>query len=427
MNQIAIGQRMPMRQIDINTNEPVTLKLTRHSQSKVNIDISCFALDINGKLINEDYVVFHKQPASPCGQVQLTHYEADTAPGGTQAEFKVSLSQLPYSVDSLFFVLSGATSLNSIDAVDIGIWQQSQKAFVKYQSSDFTRQKASMLMQLYRKGGIWRLSNVCQSVNGGLGGVAHQLGANSDTFTSKPCNDESDMLALVNYKAPQLTNLAEKSAASLVKKGLKKASAKVVLALEASGSMRENYINGQIQQLVDRFTAMAFNFDVNQSFDCWAFAGEPASLGTVTLENHLGFVSKSDGQNLNCKAWPVGNRGSNETKMMRSLIDTYVSKEQGHPVYILLVSDGSIKRNSEISTLLKSTQHLPVFWQVLGYNGFDYGNLKKLGLSGVGIGNCGFFEIENLNAIGKERLYDAMLHEFSVWLKKATRAGVVDI
>lgn len=70
---LTIGQRLPISELSIDEALPITLKFTR--QSPIEIDISCFALDSTGKLINDDYMVFYNQPSSPCRQIRLTHYE----------------------------------------------------------------------------------------------------------------------------------------------------------------------------------------------------------------------------------------------------------------------------------------------------------------------------------------------------------------
>ena len=150
------------------------------------MDISCFALDAAGKLINDDYIVFYNQPTSPCGQIKLTHYESQpTVSKGIQAKFEVSLSKLADSIDSLFFVLSADTPLNQIQLLEIGIWQQSQKAQAEYQAADFAQQQASMLMQLYRKGGVWRVSNVAQGFNGGLAAIVQHFGGDVEEDTTQ--------------------------------------------------------------------------------------------------------------------------------------------------------------------------------------------------------------------------------------------------
>lgn len=115
MNHLTVGQRAPLSNLAIDDTVPITLKFTR--QSPIEMDVSCFALDAEGKLINDDYMVFYNQPTSPCGQIKLTHYESQpTASKGIQAEFEVNLSKLTTNIDSLFFCIISrhAAESNSI-------------------------------------------------------------------------------------------------------------------------------------------------------------------------------------------------------------------------------------------------------------------------------------------------------------------------
>ncbi len=56
MNHLTIEQRLSLSQLNIDETLPITLKFTR--QSLIGIDISGFALDAAGKMINDDFMVF---------------------------------------------------------------------------------------------------------------------------------------------------------------------------------------------------------------------------------------------------------------------------------------------------------------------------------------------------------------------------------
>lgn len=216
MNHLTVGQRSPLSNLAIDDAAPITLKFTR--QSPIEMDISCFVLDTAGKLINDDYMVFYNQPTSPCGQIKLTYYESQpTTNKGIQAEFEVNLSKLATNIDSLFFVLSADTPLNQIQSLEIGIWQQSQKVQAAYQAADFAQQQASMLMQLYRKSGVWRVSNVAQGFNGGLAAIVQHFGGDVEEGspqvlepTATPVQAKPSLEKVMLDKAPKLVNLAKK-------------------------------------------------------------------------------------------------------------------------------------------------------------------------------------------------------------------------
>lgn len=69
---------------------------------------------------------------------------------------------------------------------------------------------------------------------------------------------------------------------------------------------------------------------------------------------------------------------------------------------------------------------LPIFWQFVGLGGRGYGILKKLDdMTGRVIDNCSFFELDDLDDISEEALYENMLEEFPSWLKEAREIGLI--
>ena len=429
MNHLTVGQRAPLSNLAIDDTAPITLKFTR--QSPIEMDISCFALDAAGKLINDDYMVFYNQPTSPCGQIKLTHYESQLSSSSSiQAEFEVNLSKLATNIDSLFFVLSADTPLNQIQSLEIGIWQQSQKAQAAYQAADFAQQQASMLMQLYRKSGVWRVSNVAQGFNGGLAAIVQHFGGDveesspqaADT-TATPMQAKPSLEKVMLDKAPKLVNLAKKATISLEKRQLQQLTAKVALVLDASGSMNRQYKKGRVQEVVNRLLPLAVSFDDDQALDCWAFARDPQYLGEIGLSNYDGFIDNAHG---GWRKWALGPRVNNEAEVMKAVTDFYQKDGLDVPVYVLFISDGGVSDNRGITKVMTEAAKLPIFWQFVGLGGRGYGILKKLDdMTGRVIDNCSFFELDDLDDISEEALYENMLEEFPSWLKEAREMGLI--
>ncbi|WP_413519398.1 VWA domain-containing protein [Psychrobacter glacincola] len=429
MNHLTVGQREPLSNLAIDDTAPITLKFIR--QSPIEMDISCFALDAAGKLINDDYMVFYNQPTSPCGQIKLAHYESQpTANKGIQAEFEVNLSKLAVNIDSLFFVLSADTPLNKIQSLEIGIWQQSQKAQAAYRAADFAQQQASMLMQLYRKSGVWRVSNVAQGFNGGLAAIVQHFGGDVEEGNSTaadvmatPVQAKPSLEKVMLEKAPKLVNLAKKATISLEKRQLQQLTAKVALVLDASGSMNRQYKQGRVQEVVNRLLPLAVSFDDDQALDCWAFARDPQYLGEIGLSNYDGFIDNAHG---GWRKWVLGPRINNEAEVMKAVTDFYQKDGLDVPVYVLFISDGGVSDNRGITKVMTKAAKLPIFWQFVGLGGRGYGILKKLDdMTGRVIDNCNFFELDDLDDISEEALYENMLEEFPSWLKEAREIGLI--
>ena len=428
MVHLAIGQRAPLHQLDMNENSPITVKFTR--QSPIEVDISCFALDNQGKLINDDYMVFYNQPVSPCQQIKLTHYDAQPSPSkSTHAKFEINLAQLPSNVDSLFFVLSADSPLKQVQSLQIDLFQQSQKAQANYQSADFADLQASMLLQLYRKSGIWRVANVGQGFNGGLAAVVQHFGGDvaeeESTAASMPIVDKPkvSLEKVMLEKAPKLVNLAKKATVSLEKRQLQSLTAKVALVLDATGSMNRQYKQGLVQEVVNRLLPLAVSFDDDQALDCWAFGEHPLYLGEVGLHNFEDFINTAHG---GWRDWPLGSRTNNEAGVMEMVAKFYIAQGLDVPAYILFISDGGVRDSRGISKIMTEAANLPIFWQFVGLGGKNYGILETLDdMSGRVIDNCNFFELDDLHDISEEALYEKMLEEFPEWLKEARQIGII--
>ena len=428
MNHLTVGQRAPLSNLAIDDTAPITFKFTR--QSPIEMDISCFTLDAAGKLVNDDYMVFYNQPASPCGQIKLTHYESQpTANKGIQAEFEVNLSKLATNIDSLFFVLSADTPLNQVQSLEIGIWQQSQKAQAQYQAADFAQQQASMLMQLYRKGGVWRVSNVAQGFNGGLAAIVQHFGGDVEESSSTveatvaPVQAKPSLEKVMLDKAPKLVNLAKKATVSLEKRQLQQLTAKVALVLDATGSMNRQYKQGRVQEVVNRLLPLAVSFDDDQALDCWAFGQHSQYLGEVGLDNYEKFIDSVHG---GWRKWELGSRTNNEAGVMKAVTDFYKKDGLDVPVYVLFISDGGVRDTRGITDIMIRAAKLPIFWQFVGLGGGSYGILKNLDdMTGRLLDNCSFFELDDLDDVSEEALYENMLEEFPSWLKEAREIGLI--
>lgn len=425
MNHLAIGQRAQLHQLDINENSPIAVKFTR--QSPIEVDISCFALDNQGKLINDDYMVFYNQPVSPCQQIKLTHYDAQPSPSKSiQAEFAINLSKLPSNIDSLFFVLSADVPLKQVQSLEIDLFQQSQKAQANYQSADFADLQASMLLQLYRKNGVWRVANVGQGFNGGLAAVVQHFGGDvAEGEATNPIANKAkvSLEKVMLEKAPKLVNLAKKATVSLEKRQLQSLTAKVALVLDATGSMNRQYKQGLVQEVVNRLLPLAVSFDDDQALDCWAFGEHPLYLGEVGLNNYADFIDTVQG---GWRAWPLGSRTNNEAGVMEMVTKFYIAQGLDVPAYILFISDGGVRDSRGISNIMLQAAQLPIFWQFVGLGGKNYGILENLDdMTGRVIDNCNFFALDDLHDISEESLYEKMLEEFPEWLKEARQLELI--
>lgn len=128
-----------------------------------------------------------------------------------------------------------------------------------------------MLIQVYRKGVVWRISNVAQGFNGGLASIVEHFGGEvEDSAAQRSSNAPKVSLEKIMLdKAPKLVNLAKKATMSLEKRQLQNLTAKVALVSDATGSMNRQYREGDVQEVVNRILPLAVSFDDDQQLDCW--------------------------------------------------------------------------------------------------------------------------------------------------------------
>lgn len=427
MTVLTVGQRLPLSSLSMSEAQPLSVSFERLSSTEV--DISCFALDDAGKLISDDYMVFYNQTKSPCQRIALSHYESSpSSQTKLHAVFDIELSKLPSNVSSLFFVMSADTPLNRIQSVKATVQQGSAAATATYLSSDFANQQASMFVQLYRKGGVWRISNVCQGFDGGLAAIVGHFGGDvagePETVVPAKINTTKPSIEKVMLeKAPKLVSLAKKATISLEKKNLQNLTARVALVLDASGSMNSQYRNGHVQEVINRLLPLAVGFDDDQALDCWAFGAQSTYLGDITLDNYENFVKEAHG---GWESWKVGSRVNNEVDAMRQVILHYQAEGGDTPVYVLFISDGGVHDNRGITKAVVDAAKLPIFWQFVGLGGNDYGILERLDdMTDRFIDNCNFFALDRLSDVSEDALYDMMLEEFPSWLKEARQVGLI--
>lgn len=414
--QLTRGQRLPLA--DLLPTDTFTVGIDLQG---VAVDLSCFGLDAQGRLSDERYMVFFNQPRTPCGGVELR------AVAGRAGGFGVRLGRLPGTIDRLVFVaaIDGTQTMRALTAGCVQLLGEQDRELGRFDLSgkDLGQERALMLIDIYRKDGAWRLGVNGQGFDGGLDALVRHFGGEVAAETPPPPAPAArlSLEKRVAREAPHLVGLAKTATVSLAKQGLQETVARVGLVLDASGSMRRQYKDGRVQELLDRLLPLALHFDDDGSLDVWAFDDRPSALPPATTRNILGYVESAGG---GWKRWGGGT--NDEPRVMRLVLDHYRAGPPSLPAYVLFVSDGGVHRNREITQLMTEAAGHPIFWQFMGLGGRNYGILEKLDtMSGRLVDNCGFFAIDDLHALSEEQLYDRLLQEFPTWLRAARARGIL--
>ncbi|MFD2168690.1 vWA domain-containing protein [Tumebacillus lipolyticus] len=201
----------------------------------------------------------------------------------------------------------------------------------------------------------------------------------------------------------------------LEKKQLRGVVAKVGLVLDISGSMRNFYKNGTVQQVVERILAVASQFDDDGSLDVWVYDNEFSRLPAVTEKDFIGYVNNHI---LNDESIHKFGR-NDEPQVMADVLQKYVKEEPSDlPVFLVFINDGGCKAGIKKFIVESSSQ--PIFWQFVGIGDSNFDVLRKLDtMEGRVVDNANFFHFDNIETVSDEQLYDQLLDEFPMWLKEA--------
>ena len=413
--QLVRGQRLALSALTSASSLRVRIAL-----DGLATDASCFGLDAAGRLADERYMVFFNQPESPCHGIRLSEAV------GPAADFDLALDRLPGTIARLVFVaaVEGPGNMRQLTQGRVTLWHEGAEiATLAVQGGDFDQERALMLIELYRKDGAWRLAVNGQGFSGGLDALVRHFGGEVAEETQAAPAAMPPRLSLekrFEHEAPHLVSLAKKASLSLEKLGLHRTLARVGLVLDASGSMRQQYKSGRVQELLERVLPLALHFDDDGQLDVWAFDQVAKPLPPATTRNIEGYVESANG------GWKTWFGGTNdEPAVMRVVIDAYRREPEAPPAYVLFVSDGGVHKNREITALMVEASQHPIFWQFMGLGGRNYGILERLDtLAGRVVDNCGFFAIDDLHSLTEEALYDRLLGEFPDWLAAARAKGI---
>ncbi|MFC8368859.1 VWA domain-containing protein [Streptomyces sp. NPDC057239] len=232
----------------------------------------------------------------------------------------------------------------------------------------------------------------------------------------------------------------EQVAVSLRKHGAAEVTARVILVLDASGSMSFLYSKGVVADVVERMAAVAAQLDDDGEMQAWTFASNPARLPDLRLGElpewlrlhvrvgEVGLFRRGRKKGLEPSQVDMRDVGiQNEEQKVIAEVRAFVrGNPASAPTLVLFFSDGGVYRNKEIERELREAVEEPVFWQFVGLGKSNYGVLERFDtLPGRRVDNVGFFAVDDISTVPDAELYDRLLSEFPQWITAAGRAGIL--
>ncbi|MER6131355.1 TerD family protein [Streptomyces sp. NPDC001815] len=136
-------------------------------------DISCFGLDADERLSDDQYFIFFNQPKSPEESIQLLGAQA-----GDTESFRVTLDRIPPRIQKLSFTatIDGAGQMSQVAPGYIRIVAGGEEvARYSFTGAEFSTERAVMLGDFYLKD-VWRFAAVGQGFDGGLDALLKNFG-----------------------------------------------------------------------------------------------------------------------------------------------------------------------------------------------------------------------------------------------------------
>ncbi|WP_327430041.1 VWA domain-containing protein [Streptomyces sp. NBC_01236] len=440
-------------------------------------DASALLLGADGRVRGDGDFVFYNQPRHVSGAVRHLGKQRDAA--GTTDTVEVDLRALEPGIERVVLCASAdGGTFGELTGLTLMLLDAGTRQEVARFEMEATTETAFIGGELYLRGGQWKFRAVGQGYASGLAGLATDFGISVDEEAGAAGGPEPSTAgfaapapaavppvaqpappvpAVPPAPAPRLVKGEEQLpvdmrkrlslrkdqvAVSLEKHGAAGVTARVVLVLDASGSMSFLYSKGVVADVVERMAAVAAQLDDDGVMQAWTFASHPARLPDLGLgelpewlELHvrvgeLSLFRRSKKPRKGLRPGQVDMRAvgiQNEEQKVIAEVRTYVREHPAtDPTLVLFFSDGGVYRNKEIEKELLEAVEEPVFWQFVGLGRSNYGVLERFDtLPGRRVDNVGFFAVDDISDVPDPELYDRLLSEFPAWMTAARQLGII--
>lgn len=431
-------------------NTPVPASVVRAVLSwgttGLDVDASALLLADTGRVRGDTDFVFYNQPEHASGAVR--HLGKDT----TGDALRVDLARVEGAVERVVLAASvdGGT-FGQVPDLRLRVLDDASGAVVADFPMTASTETAFVSGELYRRGGAWKFRAIGQGYDSGLAGLATDFGIDVGEPSAAPSapvppapapapSEPAIRMTKGEERLPidmrkRISMRKEQVAVSLRKRGAADLKARVVLVLDASGSMTRLYDRGVVGQTVERMAAVAAQLDDDGEMQAWTFATHPARLPDLQLGDlpewirlHVRVGALRRQKNLEPGQIDMKTVGfqNEEQKVIAQVLDHVRAEPLAVPTLVLFFSDGGVTRDREIEQALRDAATEPVFWQFVGLGRAGFGVLERFDtLPGRAIDNVGFFSVPAIDQVSDSDLYDKLLGEFPDYVRAAQRMGLL--
>lgn len=387
------------------------------------VDLLVFQLGLDWRVRSDADLIFFNNPSSPENAVRL----------GDDGRIHLDLHAVPAGVETLSVAvaLDDGAAGSLADVPGLGVTVDQPSGHVAAPAQGLTTERAAVLLEVYRRGGAWKVRNASAGWDAGLAALATEHGVTVDeTPASAPVVRSVPDEAKLSFEKRQKLDLRKREVAKvLLTKKADDARARVVLVIDKTGSMHRQYKKKVVHRILERMVPVAVQLDDDGRLEPYLYANWYARLPDVSVheadewaENYLHLNGSHGGIDYG----RIG--GANDELPIMSEIIGGLEPGVSMPTLVLFFTDGGFGKKNAIAQMIRDASVLPAFWQFVGVGKANYGLLETLDtLDGRVIDNAGFFALDDIDRVSDAELYQRLLSEFPDWLRVARAAGILGI
>jgi len=408
------------------------------------VDLMAFALTAERRVRSDDDFVFFNQPTSPEGAVRLV--------GGDR--LSIAVSEVPPEIEIIAITVAVDEGHPGVLAAVPGLAVTIADGATTFRApaSGLTTERAAVLVEVYRRSDAWKVRCVSAGWSEGLAALVREHGVSVDdeqpgsappVGTAPPVLSPPTPVAARASSEPQPRSAPGEERLSLVKrtaldlrkrevhkvlltKGAVGERARVVLVIDKTGSMHQEFASRLVHRVVERMVPVAIQLDDDGSLECYLYAKSFARLPDLRVadletwpETYLHLTGKHGGIDYK----KIGGY-NDEIPILTEIIST--APRGSAPTLVLFFTDGGFGKKREITKLMRQASELPIFWQFVGIGANNYGLLTTLDeMDGRVVDNVGFFALDDVDRVDDGELYRRLLGEFPDWLRAARAARIM--
>lgn len=193
----------------------------------------------------------------------------------------------------------------------------------------------------------------------------------------------------------------------------------VKCAIDVSISMEDEFRDGIVQEVTDRFLAVGVRFDDNQSIEMYAYGTDARRLRDVTPEQFGSYINRTfipEAQNAG--VWMSGtNYGRAFALVAKDTKPKFFGfGKKSAPSLLLFQTDGDTADEAGAEAQLVKLGEQNVYVQLIGVGTNRFSWLQRMADK---YEHVGFITIPNLRVVSDEQLYEQLLtKELATWLRK---------